>query len=69
MLHEVTYGVWPRPSGLPSNLPRALVGAGVQPFFGAQVRCPYDGWSVPGPDMGKRGGLFSIFEDGGGATS
>lgn len=51
---------------LPSGLTRALDGAGVQPFFGgtcAQVGCPYDGWSLPAPDMGKWGGLLSMFED------
>lgn len=49
----------------PSALARELLGAGVQPFFGGTCgagACPYDGWSMPAPDMGKWGGLLSIFE-------
>lgn len=51
---------------LPSALARELTGAGVQPFYGGTcgtAACPYGRWAMPAPDMGKWGGLLSIFEE------
>jgi len=50
----------------PRRMAYELVGAGVTPFFGGTCGtrdCPYGDWSMPAPDMGKWGGLLSIFED------
>lgn len=47
----------------PSWLATELVNAGVQLFYGgtcAGPACPYYGWSLLAPDMGKWGGLLSI---------
>ncbi len=52
----------------PRVLANELALGGVQPFFGGicgAKHCPYDGWSMPAPDMGKWGGLLSIFESAG----
>lgn len=49
----------------PSALADELIGAGVEPFGGGTCgaeACPYERWSMPTPDMGKWGGLLSIFE-------
>lgn len=49
----------------PQVLANELVAAGVQPFLGGTcgvAGCPYGDWSTPAPDMGKWGGLLSIFE-------
>lgn len=50
----------------PRALAVELIGAGVQPFFGGTCGaedCPYADWPFPAPDMGKWGGLLSIFEE------
>ncbi|MGO4599483.1 hypothetical protein [Terrabacter sp. 2RAF25] len=50
----------------PGALADELIEAGVQPFFGGTCDahdCPYDAWGMPAPDMGKWGGLLSIFDN------
>lgn len=50
----------------PRALAEALFEAGVRPIFGGTCGghgCPYNGWEFPAPDMGKWGGLLSIFEE------
>ena len=50
----------------PAWLAGELANAGIQPFFGGTCgrdACPYHGWSMPAPDMGKWGGLLSILGD------
>jgi hypothetical protein len=50
----------------PRALARELIGAGVPSFYGGTCgtkACPYGRWSMPAPDMGKWGGLLSIFEE------
>lgn len=50
----------------PAWLAGELANARVQPFSGGTCgspACPYDGWSMPAPDMGKWGGLLSILGD------
>lgn len=50
----------------PHALAVELVRAGVEPFFGGTCGaedCPYGDWAFPAPDMGKWGGLLSIFEE------
>jgi hypothetical protein len=51
----------------PSWLAAVLGAAYAQPFSGgtcSSAACPYVGWSMPAPDMGKWGGLLSIFGGG-----
>lgn len=48
----------------PRALGDVLVAAGVEPFGGgvcSQDACPYRGWSLPAPDIGKWGPLFELF--------
>ncbi len=50
----------------PRALAAELLGAGVQPFFGGTCGaedCPYADWSLLAPDVGKWGGLLSVFEE------
>lgn len=49
----------------PHALAVELVRAGVQPLLGGTCgasNCPYGDWPFPAPDMGKWGGLLSVFE-------
>ena len=50
--------------GSPSWLAAVLGAAYAQPFSGGtcgSAACPYAGWPMPAPDMGKWGGLLAIF--------
>lgn len=47
----------------PAGLAASLTAAGIQLFMGGTCGgdgCPYTGWPLPAPDMGKWGGLLSI---------
>jgi hypothetical protein len=51
----------------PSWLAAVLGAANAQPFSGGTcgtAACPYVDWTLPAPDMGKWGGLLSIFGGG-----
>lgn len=50
----------------PTDLAGELVAGGVELFAGGRchaVDCPYADFSLPAPDMGKWGGLLSLFEE------
>ena len=50
----------------PTDLADELVLGGVQLFAGGQCLaedCPYAAFSIPAPDLGKWGGLLSLFEE------
>lgn len=50
----------------PTELADELIVGGVQLFAGGQClsgNCPYAAFSIPAPDLGKWGGLLSIFEE------
>lgn len=49
----------------PAALAQELTTAGIQLFLGGTCddsECPYNGWPVPAPDIGKWTGLLAIFD-------